>query len=130
MRAHITAAIAIILLAATPGAAGARGGGDDEVRVAGTCGGGVKSKLKVKADDGALEVDVEVEHARRGSVWRLTLVQEGRVVWRGSARAGRGSGRFAVARRLRDLAGADRIGVRASGPGGVSCRAAATLPGA
>jgi hypothetical protein len=130
MRAHITAAIAIVLLAAMPAAAVAHGGGDDEVRVTGTCGGGVKSKLKVKADDGALEVEVEVEHARRGSAWRLTLVQEGRVVWRGSVRAGRGSGRFTVERRLRDLTGADRIGARASGPGGLSCRAAATLPGA
>jgi hypothetical protein len=125
-------AIAIAVLVMLPAGAAARHGGDgrdDEVRVAGTCGGGGKSKLKVKADDGGLEVEVEVEHVRRGSRWRMTLVQEGRVVWRGSVRAGRSSGAFEVRRRLRDLAGADRVSFRAWGPGGVTCRAAATLAG-
>ena len=99
--------------------------------MAGTCGAGATSKLKVKADDGALEVEFEVEHARRGSALARHARPGGtRRLARQRPRAGRGSGRFAVERRLRDLAGADRIGVRASGPGGVSCRAAATLPGA
>jgi hypothetical protein len=124
-------AVAIALLVLLPAGASARHGGgrDDEVRVAGTCGGGAKSKLKVKADDGRLEVEVEVEHVRRASRWRVTLVQEGRVAWRGTVRAGRASGAFAVRRSLRDLAGADRVSFRAWGPGGVTCRAVATLAG-
>jgi hypothetical protein len=125
-------AIAIALLVLLPAGAWARhgsDGGDDEVRVAGTCGGGGKAKLKVKADDGGLEVEIEVEHVRRGSLWRVTLVQEGRVAWRGRVRAGRSNGGFEVERRLRDLAGADRVSFRAWGPRGVTCRAAATLAG-
>jgi len=127
-------AIPVVLLAALalPGAASAKhggGGGDDEVRAAGTCGGGARSTLKLKARDGGIEAEAEVEHARRSSSWRVTLSQEGRVVWRGAVRAGRSSGAFSLERRLRDLAGADRVSLRASGPGGVTCRASATLPG-
>jgi hypothetical protein len=109
-------------------AASARHGDDGgEVRADGTCGGGVRSELKLKARDGGIEAEVEVDHAQRGSSWRLTLSQEGHVVWRGSVRARSGSLR--VERRLRDLAGADRVSVRASGPRGVTCRVTATLAG-
>lgn len=106
------------------------GGGDrDQTRANGTCGGGVRSTLELKADDGAIEVEFEARGARRGSAWRVTLSQEGRVEWRGTAHARGGSGAFRVRRNIRDLEGADRVSVRASGPGGVSCRATATLAG-
>jgi hypothetical protein len=118
--------MALVLLAPA-GAQARHGGSDDEVRAAGTCGGGATSRLRVKARDGALEAEAEVGHVRRGSRWRVTLVQEGRVVWRGRATA-RSSG-FRVERRLRDLAGADRVSFRAWGPRGLTCRAAATLAG-
>jgi hypothetical protein len=134
MPSRSTTFATLVLLAAPlalPAGASARHGGDrDVVRAAGTCGGGVRSEIKLKADDGGIEAEVEVHQARRGSSWRVTLSQEGRVVWRGTARAGRSSGAFTVERRLRDLAGADRVSVRASGPRGVACRASATLPGA
>jgi hypothetical protein len=120
--------MSLLLALGAPAAASARHGDDGgEVRAAGTCGGGVRSELKLKARDGGIEAEIEVDHARRGSSWRLTLSQEGRVAWRGSVRARSGS--FSVERRLRDLAGADRISVRASGPRGVTCRLTATLPG-
>jgi hypothetical protein len=119
----------LVALALPAVGASARGGDDDrdEVRVAGTCGGGARSELELKARDGVIEAEFEVDHARRGSLWRLTLSQEGRVVWRGSLRARSGS--LEVERRLRNLAGADRVSVRASGPRGVTCRATATLAG-
>ena len=120
--------IASLLVAlALPAGASARHGNDDEVRVSGTCGGSARSELKLKARDGGIEAEFEVDHARRGSSWRVTLSQEGRVVWRGSVRARSGS--FSLERGLRDLAGADRISARASGPRGVTCRATATLAG-
>ncbi|MDX6727233.1 MAG: hypothetical protein QOK49_2038 [Baekduia sp.] len=132
-RRLLTLSIALLAgLGGVPGAALARhgGGGDGEVRAAGTCGGRVHSELKVKARDGGLETEFELDHARPGSSWRVVVVQERRVVWRGSRRAGGSSGSFGVSRGLPDLAGADRISVRASGPDGVTCRASATLPGA
>jgi hypothetical protein len=121
--------ISLFAVLALPAGASARHGNDDrdEVRVAGTCGGSARSELELKARDGGIEAEFEVDHARRGSLWRLTLSQEGRVIWRGSVRARSGS--FSVERRLRNLAGADRVSVRASGPRGVSCRATATLAG-
>jgi hypothetical protein len=118
------------LLAIAPGVATARRGGDDGVRVAGTCGGGVQSELKLKARDGGIEAELELHRAGRGAAWRVTFVQEGRVVWRGVARSGRTSSALNVERRLRDLAGADRVRVRAAGPRGITCRTWATLPGA
>jgi hypothetical protein len=128
-RTLIPMALVAVALAAPTAAVARHGGDDDEVRVRATCGGGARSELKLKARDGGIEAEVEVEHARRGSSWRVTLSQEGRVVWRGTLRAGRSSGQFSVERRLRDLAGADRVSLRASGPGGVTCRASATLAG-
>jgi hypothetical protein len=113
---------------ALPAAADARGGGSsDDVRASGTCGGGVRSELRLKAHDGEIETQFELDHARSGSAWRVVVVQEGRVVWRATLRARRGA--FKIDRRLRDLAGADRVSIRAAGPQGVACRASATLPG-
>jgi hypothetical protein len=119
----------LVALALPAAGASARGGDDDrdEVRVTGTCGGGARSELELEARDGRIEAEFEVDHARRGSLWRVTIAQEGRVVWRGSRRARSGS--FSVERGLRNLAGADRVSVRASGPRGVTCRATATLAG-
>jgi hypothetical protein len=125
-----TALLMTAALLAAPGVATARHGGDrQEVRVAGTCGGGVRSTLKLKSDDGGIEAELEVHQARGGSAWRVVIAQERRVAWRGTVRAGRVSRSFELHRRLRDYAGADRVSVRAAGPGGVTCRASATLPG-
>jgi hypothetical protein len=104
------------------------GGGDrDRVRVDAACGGGLRARLELRAEEGRIGMRFDADRAPRGSAWRVTVAQEGRVVWRGRAVARRGS--FRVARELRDLAGADRIAVRASGPRGLSCRASATLRG-
>jgi hypothetical protein len=118
------------LLLALPASSQSRGGGgdDDEVRTSGTCGGGARSELRLKADDGAIELRFEVRGARRGS-WRVVVVQERRVAWRGTVSAGSGSRSFRVERELDDLPGADAIMVRASGPRGLTCNASGTLSG-
>lgn len=122
----------LVSVAAIPSGAAARGGGDEtrrEVRVTGTCGNGATAKLKLKADDGSVEVEFEVDANRSGSLWRVTLVHERRVVARTTARTTGRSGSFTVRRRLRDLEGSDRVTARAVGPRGVTCQAAVTLPG-
>jgi hypothetical protein len=107
----------------------ARGGGDrKEVRLAGVCGTGATSKVRLRQRDGGdIEVRFEVEHARSGQSWRLALMRERRVVWRGRARTQSGS--FEIERRLPDFSGADQITARAVGPRGLTCTASATLPG-
>jgi hypothetical protein len=111
------------------GGGGGRGGGDrPEVRVAGSCGRGATSKLKLKADDGQIEAEFEV-HGRSGARWRVVFVQENRIAWRGSARTGGSSRSFSIERRLSDYAGPDHVTARAVGPRGITCQATATLPG-
>jgi hypothetical protein len=102
--------------------------GRHDVRVAGSCGRGASAELRLKADDGRIEVEFEVDHDRVGAFWRVVLVHERRVVWRGTVRTKKPSGSFDVERRVRDLPGADTLSVRAWGPHGVTCRAAGTLP--
>jgi hypothetical protein len=114
------------------GGGGHGGGGRDdrpEVRVGGVCGRGASSKLKVKARDGGLEVEFEVDHRRSGELWRVVLVQERRVAWRGRARTHAPSGSFSLERRLGDYPGPDQIMARAVGPRGITCQASAVLPG-
>jgi hypothetical protein len=137
VKAHLTlvtrlAALALVVLslgAVAASQAAARGGGDrQEVRVAGVCGTGATSKVRLRQRGGGdIEVRFEVEHTRSGQSWRVALVRERRVVWRGRARTQSGS--FEIERRLPDFSGADQITARAVGPRGLTCTASATLPG-
>jgi hypothetical protein len=127
-------ALALLALAAlwptTAVAKDGPGGGDrPEVRVAGVCGKGASSKLKLKADDGAIEAEFEVDHNRSGTQWRVVFVHERRVVYRGHARTRGSRGSWSVEERLADLPGSDQIMARAVGPRGLTCQATAVLPG-
>src|SRR3954470_10239721 len=88
----IVALLLACLLLALPASSPARGGDDggDEVRASGSCGGGASSELRIRARDGTIELRFEVRGARRGS-WRVVVVQERRVAWRGTVGAGSGS---------------------------------------
>jgi hypothetical protein len=131
-------AIALVLLALVvlapasalaKGGGGGGGGGDrPEVRVAGSCGRGATSTLKLKARDGGIEAEFEV-HGRAGSAWSVTFVQERQTVWRGRVRTSGASHSFSIERRLGDYPGPDQVFARAVGPRGVTCQATATLPG-
>jgi hypothetical protein len=125
---------AILLTVAVPSAAvadhgGGRRGRPHQVRVRGTCGKGATSKLKLRQDDNRIEVEFEADHKRAGETWKVVIVREGRVVWRGRARTHAPRGSFSVSRRIRNLSGADRVTARAIGPRGITCTASAILPG-
>ena len=129
--------LALTVLAAAPSAAQARGGGGGgggggdrpEVRVAGVCGHGARSSLKLKSRDGAIQAEFEVDQNRNGRLWQVVFVHERRVEWRGRARTAAPSGSFSVERSLADFAGSDQVMARAVGPGGITCQATTTLPG-
>ena len=121
------AILSVLLFAARPAPAVAKDGRGD-VRVAGVCGSGATSKLRLKSDDDGIELRFEVDYSRAGAVWRVVLVHERRIAWKGAVRTTRPSGSFKVRRTLQDLAGADAVTARALGPGGLVCRAAAVLP--
>jgi hypothetical protein len=129
---RLLAVLALASLAGAPQAAQARGGDGGErpeVRVAGACGHGARSRLRLRARDGAIEMEFEVDENRAGRLWRVVVVHERRVAWRGRARTGRSSGSFSVERRIADYAGSDQVMARAVGPRGITCQATATLPG-
>ncbi|HKN63654.1 MAG TPA: hypothetical protein VJV76_04910 [Gaiellaceae bacterium] len=126
-------AFALLLLALSAGAAQARGdehgGGGGDVRVAGSCGRGVSSSLRLRVDDGRIEVRFRLEQRRARGVWRITVVHEQRVSARATKRTTRSDRSFELRRQLADLPGSDTVAVHAWGPLGLGCRATATLPG-
>lgn len=119
----ITAALALSSLAATIGAAPASARGDDDDRVirTGSCSAGADWKLKVKTDDGRLEVEGEIDSFVAGQQWRWTIRHNGSVSDRGTATTTARSGSFEVERRIVDLAGTDAVVFRAVRDGQV-CR--------
>ncbi len=124
----LSVAALALALAATASPALAKHGGDNRVTKAGSCGSGATSKLKLKADDGAIEAEFEVDRNVNGERWKVTFSRDGHVVARARPKTHAPSGSFSVERRLSDSAGADRITARGSGPSGLTCTATATLP--
>jgi hypothetical protein len=120
------ALLALLLALAAPSAATARGGGGgDDARVTASCGRGASGELRLKSDDGAIEVEYRVRRARGGERWSVTLVHERRVAWRGGATSDGGG--FRIRRTLSDYAGADEITTRATNRRGLTCQATGVL---
>ena len=124
-------ALALLLLALSAGAAQARGGdhGGGDVRVAGSCSPGATAALRLRGDDGRIEVRFRLEQRRGRGLWRITIVHEQRVSSRATRKTTRSDRSFELRRRLADLPGSDTVAVHAWGPRGLGCRATATLPG-
>ena len=95
--------------------------GDDEVIRRGSCSGTADWKLKVKTDDGRLEVEGEVDSNDNGQDWAWRLKHNGSVTARGTATTSGRSGSFSVERRVVDLSGTDTLVFRAEHRGQV-CR--------
>ena len=100
---------------------GSGGGDDDRVITTGSCSAGADWKLKVKTDDGRLEVEGEVDSNRAGQTWAWSLRHNGSLSARGTATTTARSGSFDVERKIVDLAGTDRVVFRAT-YAGQTCR--------
>lgn len=122
---------ALLLLAFAPGATQARDGGGDrpQVLAPGACGHGARSWLRLRGRDSAIAMDFEVDENRAGRRWKIVVVHERRVAWRGWGRTHAPSGSFSLEQRVADWPGPDQVMVRAVGPRGITCQATATLPG-
>ena len=116
-----TAAVAAV---AAPAGLAKDGGG---IRVAGKCTSGVTAKLKLGVEDRGIEVEFEVDQNRNGVPWRVTLRRNGSAVVSTMIRTHAPSGSFSLKRIVANTAGADRIVAVATGPGGTTCTAAASL---
>jgi hypothetical protein len=115
------ALVTVGLVATGTTAASAHGGDDDRVIVTGACSAGADWKLKVKTDDGRLEVEGEVDSNVAGQQWRWSIRHNGSVSDRGTATTTARSGSFEVERTIVDIAGTDRVVFRASRDG-QTCR--------
>jgi len=101
-----------LLVATTP--AFASGGGGGGVRSSGACTNGGHFELKAKHDDGAIEMEYEVDSNRAGQVWAVRITDNGAVVVsRHATTAGR-SGSFTVRKVIADRPGTDKIHARAT----------------
>jgi hypothetical protein len=90
---------------------------------AGVCG---EATLHLASADGRIQAQFALQRAGDGVPWRLVVVHEGHVAWRGRGHAGR-RGALWLDRRLPDYEGVDHVMVRAAGPRGRICTASADL---
>jgi hypothetical protein len=94
----------------------------------GSCSGSADWKLKVKPDDGRLEVEGEVDSNRNGQTWRWRIVHNGSVSASGTRVTRAPSGSFEVERRVVNSRGRDTIVFRARNPrSGEVCRGSVTV---
>jgi hypothetical protein len=128
------ALLGLLPLAFAAGAADARRddhggrGGNEDVSVAGDCGLGAASSLRLRARGAEIEIRFRLRQTGRRGVWRIVLVHEHRVSARAISRTMRGDDSFELRWTVKDLGGSDTIVVHAGGPSGLVCRATAALP--
>ena len=120
LRATVAALVAVGLAAGSAQASSA-----DDVRAAGACSKGVAAELRLKSEERGIELRFKLRQTQASSAWRVALVQERRVVWKGTVRPRSRS--FELRRMLQDLPGDDTVTASAWGPRGLGCRVTATL---
>jgi type 1 fimbria pilin len=128
MKTKITA-IAAAFVASVAFASNAAAGDDDgEIRLAGTCTDSSSSKIKVKHDDGKIEVEFEVDQNQTGDVWKVKIKDNGSNVFKGTATTRGPSGSFEIERKIADQSGSDAIKATAKNKStDERCSASATL---
>lgn len=87
--------------------------GGDAVRASGGCDGSAVWKLKAKHDNGAIEVEYEVDSNVAGQVWKVRLKDNGDRFFAGRRPRAGASGSFTVHDTTANRAGDDVIRARA-----------------
>jgi hypothetical protein len=87
--------------------------GGDAVRASGGCDGSAVWKLKAKHDNGAIEVEYEVDSNVAGQVWKVRLKDNGDRFFAGTRTTAGASGSFTVHDTTANRAGDDVIRARA-----------------
>src|SRR3954447_23354416 len=100
---------------------------DGDVIKTGTCSQGSTWKLKASPQNGAIQVEAEVDSNVNGQAWRWRIRHNGNLAARGNATTVAPSGSFEVRRVVDNAAGTDRIVFRATNPTtGEICQGALT----
>jgi hypothetical protein len=119
----IICVVALAAVAVSAASAAPEKGGPRVIR-SGKCSGPATWKLKLKNDDGRLEVEFEVDQNVVGRRWNVTLKRNGRVVFSGARTTRAPSGSFTVQKLVR---GAGGTVVATGRSGSLSCRGSASL---
>ena len=124
------AALLIALLAVVPVARADDGDGTEgrvELRREVVCSASSRVKLRVRAEDGRIRLELEIDTRRNAASWTVVLLHERRIVLRGSRRTLPPSGSFEIRRVVDDWFGPDAVVARATGPAGETCRVSVTV---
>ncbi len=101
-----------------------------EIRRSGTCSGSATWTLKAKADNGRIEVELEVDSNVSGQAWAVALRDQGVLVHSGVSRTVAPSGSFEVRRIILNRVGTDTISAVANHPAtGQRCAGSLSFPG-
>jgi len=125
-RSPLVLSVLVLALLAVP-AAFAKGRDHRALRIQGVCTQQSTSKLKIKRDDGRLEVEFEVDQNQNGVPWTVTLSRNDAVVKSFTATTQAPSGSFEIRLHLRGRLGTDTIKVVAMSPSGETCTADSAL---
>ena len=109
--AAITAGLTAPLLAAAAPAFASGGGG---VSASGACINGGHFEMKAKHDDGAIEMEYQVDSNRAGQVWAVRITDNGAVVVSRNATTSGPSGSFTIRKVIANRPGPDKIHARAT----------------
>jgi hypothetical protein len=115
----VMSVVGVMLFAAPAAAVG-------EIRKEGSCSGTSEWSLRLRAEDGEIRVEFEIEMRRTSAAWRVIVLHDRRTAFSRTLSL-RGSERLRVRRVLVDWYGRDTITVRASGPLSETCRVSATV---
>jgi hypothetical protein len=117
--------LATALALSVAGAAPALAKDGDVIR-RGSCSGSTDWKLKLSPEDGRIEVEYEVDSNKVGQRWRVKIVKNGNVIFRGARTTKGQSGSFEVRVVTSNPPGKDAFRARATHAGEV-CRGAASF---
>jgi hypothetical protein len=109
--AVITAGLTAPLVAAATPAFASGGGG---VSSSGACTGLGHFELQAKHDDGAIEMEYQVDSNRAGQVWAVRITDNGTVVVSRHATTMAPSGSFTIKKVIANRPGLDKIRARAT----------------
>jgi hypothetical protein len=94
----------------------------------GSCSRATDWKLKLKPDNGKIELEYEVDSNHVGQTWQVRITKNGAQIFRGSRRTTAPSGSFTVRRVTSNPAGSDAFRARATNAAtGETCTGSATF---
>jgi hypothetical protein len=105
--------VALLMVVSSLAVAVPAGAGDDDVIRRGSCSANSSWKLKLSPENGRLEVEFEVDQNRNGQDWRVRMLHNGDVFFRGTKTTSAPSGSFEVRRVVDNASGDDAIVARA-----------------